>query len=48
VRVDKERVSYWLAKGAQPSDSVRTLIKRPLTPPPAATASPAAASEGAR
>jgi len=37
VRVDKERVEYWLGKGAQPSDSVRTLIKRHLTPAPAAT-----------
>jgi small subunit ribosomal protein S16 len=39
VQVDKERVDYWLKKGAQPSDSVRTLIARHLTaPPPAATA----------
>ena len=40
VQVDKERVDYWLKKGAQPSDSVRTLIARHLTaaPAPAATA----------
>ena len=40
VNVDKERVDYWLGKGAQPSDSVRTLIARHLTVPaaPAATA----------
>jgi small subunit ribosomal protein S16 len=31
VQVDKERVDYWLKKGAQPSDSVRTLIARHLT-----------------
>ena len=37
VDVNKERVDYWLAKGARPSDSVRTLMARHLTPkPPAA------------
>ena len=36
VDVDKERVDYWIGKGAQPSDSVRTLIARHLTPKPAA------------
>jgi small subunit ribosomal protein S16 len=41
VQVDKERVDYWLGKGAQPSDSVRTLIRHHLTPAPAAA--PAAA-----
>ena len=38
VKVDKERVDYWLGKGAQPSDSVRTLMARHLTPKPAAAA----------
>jgi small subunit ribosomal protein S16 len=33
VQVDKERLAHWLTKGAQPSDSVRTLIARHLTPP---------------
>ena len=32
VDVKKERVDYWLSKGAQPSDSVRTLMARHLTP----------------
>jgi small subunit ribosomal protein S16 len=32
VEVDAERVSHWLEKGARPSDSVRTLIARHLTP----------------
>ena len=41
VQVDKERVEYWLKKGAQPSDTVRTLIARHLTPEP--VAAPAAA-----
>ncbi len=35
VKVDNERVRHWLGKGAQPSDSVRTLIARHLTPEPA-------------
>ena len=49
VDVTKERIDYWIGKGAQPSDSVRTLIARHLTvkpaPPAAAavTAAPAAA-----
>ena len=36
VQVDTERVQHWISKGAQPSDSVRTLIARHLTPAPAA------------
>ena len=32
VKVDRERLRYWVGKGAQPSDSVRTLIARHLTP----------------
>ena len=36
VKVNKERVDYWVGKGAQPSDSVRTLMARHLTPVPAA------------
>ena len=42
VQVNTERVNYWISKGAQPSDSVRTLIARHLTP-----AAPAAAAEAA-
>jgi small subunit ribosomal protein S16 len=41
VDVDKERVAYWISKGAQPSDSVRTLMARHLTPKPAADAAAA-------
>ncbi len=48
VHVDKERVDYWLGKGAQLSDSVRTLVRRHLSPPPAAAGAPAAPAEGAR
>jgi small subunit ribosomal protein S16 len=49
VNIDRERVDYWIKQGAQPSDSVRTLIARHLTPPavagqgqtPAASGGPA-------
>jgi small subunit ribosomal protein S16 len=49
VTVDAERVQHWLKHGAQPSDSVRTLLARHLTPvaaqPAAAvSATPAAAA----
>jgi small subunit ribosomal protein S16 len=32
VEVNKERMDYWIQKGARPSDSVRTLIARHVTP----------------
>jgi small subunit ribosomal protein S16 len=41
VAVNRDRVDHWLKLGAQPSDSVRTLIARHLTPKPAVV-SPAA------
>jgi small subunit ribosomal protein S16 len=44
VQVDTERVAFWLKKGAVPSDTVRTLIKRHLTPAPAAPATSSAAT----
>ena len=46
VTVDAERVKHWLQHGAQPSDSVRTLLARHLTPVPAqpAAAVPATAA----
>ena len=34
VQFDDERVQYWLSKGAQPSDTVRSLLGKPK---PAAT-----------
>ena len=43
VQVDKTRVDYWLQQGAQPSDSVRTLIARHLTAAPPSVAPAAAA-----
>jgi len=32
--LNRERVSYWLGRGAQPSETVRSLIEK--APPPAA------------
>src|ERR1044072_2854274 len=37
------RVEYWISKGAQPSDTVRSLIKK--NKKPAATAEPAAKTD---
>lgn len=31
VEIDKARVEHWIAQGARPSDSVRTLLARHLT-----------------
>ena len=31
VEINKERVTYWLQKGARPSDSVRTLLSKHVT-----------------
>ena len=47
VDVDRERLQYWLEKGARPSDTVRTLVTRHLTAPAAAPAGPTAESPAA-
>jgi len=44
VQVDTERVAFWMKQGAQPSSSVRTLIKNHLTPAPVAPAPAAPAA----
>ena len=31
VEINKERLEHWLSKGAKPSDSVRTLLRKHLT-----------------
>jgi small subunit ribosomal protein S16 len=31
VEINKERLQHWLTRGAQPSSSLRTLIKKHLT-----------------
>lgn len=28
VKIDAERATYWMGKGAQPSDTVRSLLKQ--------------------
>ena len=28
VKIDAERAQYWISKGAKPSDTVRSLLKR--------------------
>jgi small subunit ribosomal protein S16 len=44
VQVNKERLDEWVKKGAQMSDSVRTLVARHLTPAPAPAATPVSAT----
>jgi small subunit ribosomal protein S16 len=46
LRVDGERAKYWLGVGAQPSDTVRTLLRRAGVIE-AASASEAAGKSGA-
>ena len=33
VQFKNERVQYWLSKGAQPSDTVRSLLRKPKAVP---------------
>ena len=32
VKIDSERTEYWIGKGAQPSDTVRSLLKQQAKP----------------
>jgi len=34
VKIDTERTEYWIGKGAQPSDTVRSLLKQQAKQPP--------------
>ena len=44
VLIDTERAQYWIGKGAQPSDTVKSLLKKGNTiTAPAAPAAPAKA-----
>ena len=38
VKIDSERASYWISKGAKPSETVESLLKRVATEAPAAKA----------
>ena len=42
VRLDMERVNYWLVRGAQPTDTVRQLIRQQSKAAQAAESQPAA------
>ena len=41
LEINRERLAHWLKSGAQPSDTVRTLVARMPAPAPAAAAQPA-------
>jgi small subunit ribosomal protein S16 len=43
VEINRERVQYWLKKGARPSDSVRTLLAKHVTRDLSAAVEPAVA-----
>jgi len=47
LTLDRERIAYWVAKGARPSDTVRTLIGRAPQAPAADAGAPVQAGEGA-
>jgi small subunit ribosomal protein S16 len=38
VRIDRERVQHWLARGAHPSDTIRSLLEKEPSAAPAASA----------
>jgi small subunit ribosomal protein S16 len=42
LEINRERLAHWIGKGAQPSDTVRTLVDR--MPAPAAAPAETAAS----
>lgn len=46
--LNRERIAYWISKGARPSDTVRTLISRaPEAPSASEAGAPVQAGEGA-
>jgi small subunit ribosomal protein S16 len=44
LTLDRERLAHWLKQGAQPSDTIRTVLQRNPAPPAEATATAASAS----
>jgi small subunit ribosomal protein S16 len=48
VEINRERVSYWLKRGAKPSDSVRTLLAKHVTRDLGAASETAAPAETAQ
>ena len=47
VKLDLDRVNYWLGQGAQPSETVQRLIKNVEAAPPAEAAEATEATEAA-
>jgi small subunit ribosomal protein S16 len=47
VEINRDRVQYWLTKGARPSDSVRTLLAKHVTRDLSAAAEAAAETPAA-
>jgi small subunit ribosomal protein S16 len=47
IVIDRERLDHWLALGAEPTNTVRKLMRAPSTPAPVAKSEPSAADEGA-
>jgi small subunit ribosomal protein S16 len=45
VRVNRDRLAYWLKSGARPSDTVRTIVARHALEPRADAASEAAQTQ---
>ena len=43
LQLDRERLAHWLKQGAQPSDTIRTMLQRNPAPPAEATATAAGA-----
>ena len=46
VVIERDRIDYWVGKGAQLSDTVRTLLKRHMSAPEGAAASATTGSAG--
>jgi small subunit ribosomal protein S16 len=46
VRVDRARIEHWIKVGARPSDTIRTLMARHLTPEPAVVTPAAPGASG--
>jgi small subunit ribosomal protein S16 len=46
VEINKERITHWIAKGARPTDSVRTLLAKHLTRDRAVVDAPAGPAQG--
>ena len=44
LKINQERLAHWLKLGAQPSDTIRTMLVRNPAPPAEATAAAASAS----